>query len=1153
MKRLRERGIVEQFEVAGPGELQDLLAGASAGERRELGAYLGEERFGRLHTAALTAHRRKAEPWAPPATTAWTVVVIPDLMGSALEARRGGVKVPVWPAPLALSDATTARGDGPGLEAGADETIRATGLLNPYYGELILRLAGLGHEVRPFAYDWRRDVEATAAELDAFLDRTCPGDRPVALVAHGLGGLVARALWLRRQGRALPGRVILLGTPNRGTDFAARLLAGVDPVFHRLAHLAAGGATPAADAADAPCGPPEAERRVLRAFRSFPSLYQMLAAYDPPAGGRDGRDGERHALRQAASYGAADVPVSQRELDGACDFRARLAGAVDPWRMVNVLGRGHPTWRLADHRRPDRTESYVWARGDGLVTEELGRLPGVDPYVVGSHHADLVASADVLGVVGTLLDRGRARPPRAQAGPTAAANGHGDSEPLFARLLHRVTIRGPAPDGRPSPDEQRLRDLAVEGLLARPQAGGVPARPAVGRREVRLRLRCGDLSRIDDLENAGAPESDAPPPVDVIAVGHYAGARPLRQEDLIDRSISREFWKQRREADHRPPPAGRLPDSERLLLQMEARGLIRGELGEFFFLPDPRDARRLIVMVGMGAGGRFGQPELVVTARELTWAVARLARRHLAARLIGTGARNLPVEQAVKGWLQGLAQVAHEVSAGSQDGEPLPSITFVEHESVRALEIDRVLARETDPQVWNDPCLSFRYAPMTPEQRNERGAEALEEARRLEENQLGRILRGVNGLDDKDDGATRQSRLSVERRGVGRRASGYSLAALTESASVPERDVRVAAAIAERAGRELAEEADRGAQLDRGQFLGRLLLPAEFRPHVFGGAPLVVTLDAASARLPWEMVARTGWDNSLPGGEEGQRDGTAGSLFLGMANGLTRRLRTAFAPPPAPPPPARRVLRVLVVADPAADAPLHGAAEEGHRVADLFERFNAHWADARNRVSVTRLIGPDEATITDVLRRVMADPYDVLHYAGHCTYRPDDPAGSGWVFSGGEVLSADLLNRIDRVPRFVFSNACESGVTPDRIEGRSVDLAPSFAEAFFARGVANIVCTAWPVDDQAALEFALTVYGELLGLWGSGAPARPGDAPDAKPLHEAMSEARRRVAGDEFGVTTWGAYQHYGDPLFRLFDPSQWCGHGSRRSSKDPG
>src|SRR3954451_19292519 len=112
----------------------------------------------------------------------------------------------------------------------------------------------------------------------------------------------------------------------------------------------------------------------------------------------------------------------------------------------------------------------------------------------------------------------------------------------------------------------------------------------------------------------------------------------------------------------------------------------------------------------------------------------------------------------------------------------------------------------------------------------------------------------------------------------------------------------------------------------------------------------------------------------------------------------------------------------------------------------------------------------------------MLRSFDLLHFAGHCVYDPSDPLTSGWVFSNGERISANELKRIDRVPKFVFSNACESGVTPDRPELRSPDLAPNFAESFFARGVSNFVCTAWPVDDVAARQFALELYMGLLGL-----------------------------------------------------------------------
>ena len=164
----------------------------------------------------------------------------------------------------------------------------------------------------------------------------------------------------------------------------------------------------------------------------------------------------------------------------------------------------------------------------------------------------------------------------------------------------------------------------------------------------------------------------------------------------------------------------------------------------------------------------------------------------------------------------------------------------------------------------------------------------------------------------------------------------------------------------------------------------------------------------------------------------------------------------------------------------------------------------------------------------------MPENYDVLHFAGHCVYDKDEPSNSGWLFSlkNDERLTANELKRIDRVPKFIFSNACESGITPDRSELRNAELAPSFAEAFFARGVGNFVCTAWPVDDEAARTFARHLYSELLGL----DPADDSARKDFACMHQAMRDARRAIAADPAGSRTWGAYQHYGNPYFRFFE-----------------
>jgi hypothetical protein len=408
----------------------------------------------------------------------------------------------------------------------------------------------------------------------------------------------------------------------------------------------------------------------------------------------------------------------------------------------------------------------------------------------------------------------------------------------------------------------------------------------------------------------------------------------------------------------------------------------------------------------------------------------------------------------------------------------------------------------------------------------------------------------------------------------------YRFGAVTDTAAIPEREIPLDPALVMRANDELAAEWKLEQQYERGRFLEKLLVPADLRTQLSTDVPLVLLLDATTARIHWEMVAQTDPSSSAVGtpGDGGGPD--LGRLFLGTARGLTRQLRTTFAPPPEPPPPPRRILRVLVVADPAEDARLPGAEQEGVEVADLFEAFGRAVEERRlkdpdnplyqNGVEVVRLLGPRQATRTNVLRELVLRPYDVLHYAGHCMYDPQHPSSSGWIFSHGDRLSVNELRRIDHIPKFVFSNACESGITPDRAELRTPELAPSFAEAFFERGVADFVCTAWPVDDAAARQFALMLYRSLLGLGpppkaaAAGPPVAaspPGRARlaaeetgeadrggftvyrltgEVMPMHRAMREARLAIGRTFGGGRTWGAYQHYGSPNFRLFDHNAW-------------
>jgi len=352
-------------------------------------------------------------------------------------------------------------------------------------------------------------------------------------------------------------------------------------------------------------------------------------------------------------------------------------------------------------------------------------------------------------------------------------------------------------------------------------------------------------------------------------------------------------------------------------------------------------------------------------------------------------------------------------------------------------------------------------------------------------------------------------------------ADSLRIAAFTNSASVPERDVRLNSARLLDHSRQLIEETDPRRRLQLGQYLLMYLFPQDIRGGLTGSIPIVLSCNNAAAQVPWELAALR------PEAATGDMGDMADQPYLGLLRGVTRQLRTVLAPPPEPPPPAARNLRVLLVADTCREHPLPGAQHEAGQLLDLFQRVNQAKAKSGRKeyVCCTSLVGPADATLLNVLLEInTSEPYDILHYAGHCLFDRDHPANSGYLFSGGDRLTADDLQRVDRVPKFIFSNACESGVLPSRADKASHELAPTFAEAFFARGVANFVCTAWPIGDDDACQFALSLYSSLLGLESQ---------PDV--MWRALRSARQSIVGEGLARHTWGAYQHYGNPYFRLF------------------
>lgn len=1001
-----ERAFVAKVEASDPEELANMLTRPALDEEKALRAHLGDDRYQRMHSMAL---KRKVSRSITDQLKG-NVVVIHGIMGAELSVSSGGAGDLTWVNAFRILrgwlDRLKLSEDGRS-DANPKFKVTASGIMKRYYGEMLLSL-GQEWNVKAFWFDWRKDIDLAADELNRQINGWFPSKAPVHIVAHSMGGLVARTfakrykerwgtMWDKNGKGKAGGRLIMLGTPNMGSFAIPQVITGLEGLVRKLALLDL-----RHDVHD-----------LLQTFNSFVGSYQMLPSSLVMPALKD--------LYNSGTYSRFNVSVSQAHLDSAFAHHEWLQDAIDFDRMIYVAGYDQATFcDVVDWAKLDKTQGYLLTRdGDGRVPHKLGLLGDnsnkVPAYYIREEHGNLSTNATILALLSSLLETGHTNALPTQLPAARAAKesqtklrelyeaAQKEDEENLKASRDRMGRRGGLPDfaGDPfgseaenrsvastliSPEERKVEEAITRGFLpyrSAEQAGQshVSVDGAIEAARIEIGLECGGIESIN-YEGIKSRQGD---PVDAIAVGHYIGVQPQYAELALDRAISTALlgWKS---ADFIPPKW------DLILTQFTERGVIQGNLGQPFLIPDPRvqpgKKERLIAIAGMEDPGRFGLPELSVLARELCWSLGRLKKVHLATVVIGAGEGNLPLRDAVSGWLSGIRRAV----TGSQfDADRrLRRITFVEYDPRRAIQLNQLLVEERQRQQKTGSTFLIDYEGFTAASIRTLKTKAYAKAKSDLQRKWNadELPRDVNA-------PVVPARVTLS---LDLPKKTYRFGAITDIASVPEREIVIDPSLVWQANDELAGEQLPSLQLERGRFLEELLIPQDLRKQLYTRAPLVMMLDATTARIHWEMVAQpslgSGFTNQQPQ-NVAQKTFAYEDDFLGTCRGFTRQLRTTFAPTPEPPPPPQRVLRVLVVADPAADGHLPGAQEEGVMVADLFESYNVVYEASRSttRVEVKRLFGPIEATRTNVLRELMVRSYDVLHFAGHCVFQWDgDPS-----------------------------------------------------------------------------------------------------------------------------------------------------------------
>src|SRR5262249_28754874 len=266
--------------------------------------------------------------------------------------------------------------------------------------------------------DWRRPITAEAARLakdiSIALDARQKSKQPVRIIAHSMGGLVARAVQIvdpktwKRMMDADDARMLMLGTPNDGSWAPMQVLSGDDSFGNLLTTV----------------GAPFSGGSTRQLIADFPGLMQLQAGLLKDLGDSDAWEklaqADIESMQQKSFWHRLPLQLAQSEwgvpskgvLDQAVKFRRDLDRQRDhdlaafAHKLLLVIGRAPLT--PAGYELTDEGVVYLNAAngGDGRVLDESALLPGVATWVVDADHGSLPRHKDAFDAYRDLLKSG---------------------------------------------------------------------------------------------------------------------------------------------------------------------------------------------------------------------------------------------------------------------------------------------------------------------------------------------------------------------------------------------------------------------------------------------------------------------------------------------------------------------------------------------------------------------------------------------------------------------------------------------------------------------------------------------------------------------------------------------------------------------------
>jgi len=913
------------------------------------------------------------------------------------------------------------------------------GLLASPYADIVEYLSST-HKVIPFSYDWRRSLleeadrlaDAVSSELKA------QSKYPVRILAHSMGGLLARSMIARRpkvwkQMIERDGsRLVMLGTPNNGSFSILHVLLGRDKILRMLAALDFR----------------HSKREILEIISRYIGVLNLL----PYGKEQNFFDAKIWDDLVKASDGDWVCPRKQDLKEAGKMWDSLHSGLIDPKHMIYVAGLAPATpidIEIDEEKKGrQRIRFLATSQGDGRVPWSTGIPVRTKTWYMEAEHGKLADHRPAFPAIEELLIDGTTT--MLSQSPLPTERGADERFEL------------PADEFDAYPDELDIEAAAL-GFTA-----------TVSEERTTERVRVSLLH--DNLAYASYP----------VAVGHHEGDAIMAAEAKLDFHLDGKL-SVRHDLRLYPGPVG----TSEVVLQVGEGKALRPKSGA--------------IVIGLGRIGELLPNELedgfAQGALQYALVLAEEAKAQskdppaepisapISSLLIGSGFGGLSNGDSIRAILLGTLRANQALEKAKLDAwVKIDELQFVELYRERAIEAALFLQDLSREKRY------LRQFEMKPHVQPGSAGQ-----RWIPTGETAEWWHHLRIAQRSEDDPTLSFTVLTDR-------------ARAEVNLLPDQQIHV-----DRFVRRAVSSTRWNNKLANTLF--HLLLPNELKHFARDRRNLVLVLAREAARYPWELLHDQSAGDTAP---------------FGTRCGLIRQLVTERF---------RRDVEyvvsgtALVVGDPPSDLiPLPGAEQEAREVTD---RLSKNGFDVNDQI---------KTSAESIETALFARDYQLVHLAGHGVYDPKisdttdssrqplakskgslqesdknrkDKRFTGMVIGKNLILTPAQINQMPRIPELVFINCCHLGRQDVETQPRSDYhlIAANLATQFIEMGVRAVVATGWAVDDRAALTFALEFYDQLLR---------------GREFGYAVREARRATYENYPGVNTWGAYQCYGDPSYRL-------------------